>query len=74
MSTTLFSRNLLLTALPPEDNLLLRRHLSLTELRVGSVLLQHLDDLFFRESALTHVRIREGPDSTKNGALSEMRR
>src|SRR5580698_9034798 len=36
----------------------------------GSVLLQHLDDLFFRKSALTHVRLPEGTDSTqKRGRL-----
>src|ERR1700691_5094673 len=36
----------------------------------GSVFLQHLDDLFFRESALTHVRLPVGTDSTqKRGCL-----
>ncbi|HUC50698.1 MAG TPA: hypothetical protein VMA30_15055, partial [Xanthobacteraceae bacterium] len=34
------------------------------------MLLQHLDDLFFRKSALTHVRLPEGTDSTqKRGHL-----
>src|SRR6202050_1785121 len=36
----------------------------------GSMLLQHLDDLLFRESALTHVRLPMGTDSTqKPGCL-----
>jgi len=30
------------------------------------VLLQHLDDLFFREPALAHVRLPVGTDSTQN--------
>ena len=35
----------------------------------GSVLLQHLDDLFFRESALAHVRLPRDRTLPKNGGI-----